>query len=289
MQAVRRRNPIYLMTLLSWLFTYREVLSILLLAPCLAQAAPIEIQAVPRETIEQRLRRFSKSNWTRERELRKIFEEAGCGADRVSEQSVIPEDPPNVACRLPGTTDSTIVVGAHSDLRGGGEGVLDDWSGAALLASLFQTLRASVRQHTFIFVGFTGEEHHMEGSRFYVRQLNAEQAGKIQAMVNLDCIGASSIAVWTEHADARLLTTLYDVGREGRTAVRNVDFVRSYDDAAQFRKRGIPTVSIHSLTGATLHVLHSRRDNLSVIDLDQYEATYRLIAGYLARLDLALE
>jgi Iap family predicted aminopeptidase len=244
---------------------------------------------VSRETIETRLRRFSKSNWTRERELRKIFEEAGCGADRVSEQSVIPEDPPNVACRLPGTTDSTIVVGAHSDLRGGGEGVLDDWSGAALLASLFQTLRASVRQHTFVFVGFTGEEHHMEGSRFYVKELNAEQAGKIRAMVNLDCIGAGSTAVWVRHADPNLLTILYEVAREGRTVVRNVDLVRMWDDAVQFRRHGIPTLSIHSLTGETVHALHSRRDNLSVMNFDQYEASYHMIVSYLFRLDSALE
>jgi Peptidase family M28 len=277
------------MSLLSYPFTYCQVLSILLLAPGLAEAALIEIQAVPRETIEQRLRRFSKSNWTRERELRKLFEEAGCGADQVSEQNVTPKDPPNVACRLPGTTDSTIIVGAHSDLRGGGQGVLDDWSGAALLASLFQTLQTSIRQHTFIFVGFTGEEHHMEGSRFYVRQLSAEQAVKIRAMVNLDCIGAGSTAVWTEHANPKLLTILYEVCHEGRTVVRNVDFVRSYDDAAQFRKRGVATVSIHSLSATTMHILHSRWDNLSVIDLDQYAATYHLIVDYLARLDSALE
>src|SRR5271166_2571939 len=87
MQAVRRRNPIYPMSLLSCRFTYRRVLFILLLTPGLAEGALVEIPAVPRETIEQRLRRFSKSNWARERELRKIFEEAGCGADQVSEQS----------------------------------------------------------------------------------------------------------------------------------------------------------------------------------------------------------
>ena len=276
------------MTTFLRLFACLPVLSILLV-PGVARAAPIEIQAVPRATVEQRLRRFSKNNCTRETELRKIFEEAGCGADLVSEQRVTPEDPPNVVCRLPGTADSTIIVGAHSDLRGGGQGVLDDWGGAALLASLFQALRTSIHKHTFIFVGFTGEEHHMKGSEFYAKQLNAEEAGRIQAMVNLDCIGAGSTAVWTEHADARLLTVLYNVSREGRSAVRNVDLVRMYDDAGQFRKLGIPTVSIHSLTGTTAHILHSGRDNLSIIDLDQYEASYRLIAAYLARLDLVLE
>jgi hypothetical protein len=277
------------MTILPRAFARRHVLCILYIVPGLARASPVEIQAVPRATIEQRLHRFSKSNWTREKELRKIFEEAGCGADRLSEQRVTTDGPPNVVCRLPGSTDSTIIVGAHSDLRGGGQGVLDDWSGAALLASLFQTLRSSTLQHTFIFVGFTGEEHHMKGSGFYVKQLSAAEAGKIRAMVNLDCIGAGSTAVWTHHADRKLLAILYDVGREERSTVRNVDLVRMYDDAMQFRKRRIPTVSIHSLTGDTVHALHHRRDNLSVIDLDQYDASYRLIASYLACLDLTLK
>jgi hypothetical protein len=277
------------MTILSHLLVSLPVLSILSLAPSLAQAVPAEIQAVPPETIEQRLRRFSKNNWTRERQLRKIFEEAGCDAGRVSEQTVTAADPPNVACRLAGSRDSTIIVGAHTDATGRGQGVLDDWSGAALLASLFQTLRGSLRQHTFIFVGFTREEHHRKGSRFYVEQLKAEEAGKVRAMVNLDCIGAGSTAVWTQYADPKLLTLFHDVARDGRFAVRNVDLVGMYDDAAQFRKRKIPTMSIHSVTVDTLHILHSRQDNLSIIDLDQYDASYRLIAAYLARLDLALE
>jgi hypothetical protein len=262
------------MTIHSPLFVCLPLLSILSLAPALAQAVPAEIQVVSPKTIEQRLLRFSKSNWTRERQLRTIFEEAGCGAGRVSEQSVTAEDPPNVACRLAGSTDSAIIVGAHTDAIGGGQGVLDDWSGAALLASLFQALQGSLRQHTFIFVGFTGEEHHGKGSRFYVQQLNAEEASKVRAMVNLDCIGAGSTAVWTRYADPKLLTLFYDVARDGRFSVRNIDFVG---------------MSIHSLTAESLPILHSRRDNLSSINFDQYNASYRLIAAYLARLDLALD
>ena len=98
----------------------------------------------------------------------------------------------------------------------------------------------------------------MKGSGFYVKQRSLEKPGRIGAMVNLDCIGASSTAVWAQHADPKLLTVLYEVAREEGIVVRNVDLVRMYDDAVQFRKRGIPTVSIHSLTGTTVHVLHSR-------------------------------
>jgi len=48
-------------------------------------------------------------------------------------------------------------------------------------------------------------------------------------------------------------------------------------------------MSIHSVTVDTLHIPHSRRNSLSDIDLDQYDASYRLIATYLACPDLALE
>jgi Zn-dependent M28 family amino/carboxypeptidase len=241
------------------------------------------------ETIEHRLRCFSRSNWTREEELRRIFEEAGCSGSRLSEQRVAGGNPPNVACRLPGRTDATIIVGAHSDLRGGGQGVLDNWSGAALLPSLFQSLRGAAPRHTFIFVGFSAEEHHRKGSKFYMKHLSPQEAGHIRAMVNLDCLGAGSAAVWTHHADPELLSALYDAARESSSSLRNVDLVLMYDDAMSFRKHGIPTLSLHSLTRESVHALHSRRDNLSVIDLDSYYASYRLIAAYLVHLDSALE
>jgi hypothetical protein len=255
----------------------------------LAQTPLRELRLVPREIVLRRLQRFSRGNWTRQTELRKIFDEAGCGADRLSEPKATAEDPPNVACLLSGTTGSTIIVGAHSDVKGGGQGVLDDWSGAVLLPSLFQTLRDSSPKHTFVFVAFTAEEHHMRGSGFYVRQLSAIQVGRIRAMVNLECIGAGSTAVWIHHAEPTLLTTLYEVAREGYSPVRNVDFVSMYDDAMQFRKHRIPTLSFHSLTEDTVRLLHTRRDTLSVIDLNYYYASYRLIAAYLAHLDTALE
>jgi hypothetical protein len=265
------------------------ILSLLPVTLGLAQAPNIELRLVPREIIHQRLQRFSRGNWARETELRKIFDEAGCGPARLYEQTVGAEDPPNVVCLLSGTIGSTIIVGAHSDLGGRGQGVLDNWSGASLLPSLFQTIRDSTPKHTFVFVGFTREEHHMLGSGFYVKHLSAKQVGNIRAMVNLDCIGAGSTAVWTHHAEPRLLSTLYEVAQETHSSVRNVDLVLMYDDAMQFRKRRIPTVSFHSLTEDTLRILHARQDNLSAIDFSRYYASYCLVATYLARLDSALE
>jgi len=57
-------------------------------------------------------------------------------------------------------------------------------------------------------------------------------------------------------------------------------------DAEQFSERKIPRITIHSLTQETwnAHILHTSKDKLSAIRLDDYYQTYRLLA-YVAVLD----
>jgi len=68
----------------------------------------------------------------------------------------------------------------------------------------------------------------------------------------------------------------------------NVEQVGS-TDAEQFAERKIPRITIHSLTQATWNarILHTSKDKLSAMRLDDYYQTYRLLAAYLAVLDLA--
>jgi hypothetical protein len=64
----------------------------------------------------------------------------------------------------------------------------------------------------------------------------------------------------------------------------NVDKVGD-DDSHPFMDKGVPVITIHSMTQETWPLLHSRRDNLKAVDLDQYYAAYRLVAFYLKYLD----
>lgn len=61
-------------------------------------------------------------------------------------------------------------------------------------------------------------------------------------------------------------------------------------DSEQFAARKIPSITIHSLTQQTWDagILHSKKDKLSAVRLDDYCQTYRLLATYLALLDTAL-
>jgi hypothetical protein len=66
----------------------------------------------------------------------------------------------------------------------------------------------------------------------------------------------------------------------------NVDGVGN-SDGDSFKRRDIPVITLHSVTNATLGILHSKNDNLSAIRRDDYYNSYKLIAGYLTVLDSA--
>src|SRR5271154_6779236 len=125
-----------------------------------------------RAIVEKRLKSFAADNQTREDIIRGWFAQSGCAKRNLSEQPVKFGLPPNVICVLPGETAAVIVVGAHTDkVVRAGDGVVDNWSGASLLPSLLFSLSSLKRHHTFVFIGFTGEEIGMVGSEYYVEDL----------------------------------------------------------------------------------------------------------------------
>ena len=254
-----------------------------------AAGTTLRVTQLQPSAIVARLEKPPKANAGRELALRAMFEAAGCGRVQLSEQSVRRSDPPNLVCEMPGDSHALIIVGGHLDHVRTGEGVVDDWSGASMLASLYQSLHSVRRKHTFLFIGFTDEEKGLVGSRFYVRHLSQGQRDQIRAMVNLECLGMNPPEVWEDHADARLLADFELVSCSLSIPLRgvNVENVGS-DDAESFRRRKIPTITIHSVTQDTLHVLHSPADNFSAIHMAYYYEAYRLVTDYLAYLDTTL-
>ncbi len=259
--------------------------------PAAAAGAPVTVEfdrARP-EIVKARLERVADGNSKRKATLRALFEEAGC-SEHLTEQKVLRSSLPNVICTLEGTSGSVIVVGAHYDVAEMGWGVVDNWSGASLLPTLYESLRNRPRRHTFLFIGFTDEEKGLVGSRFYASQLTPEEKANILAMINLDTLGLSPTKVWLSHGDKGLAAALNGVARATGLplAAVNVDKVGS-SDSESFARQGIRALTIHSVTQETWPVLHSLKDNMSAVRLDDYYGSYRLIAAYLAYLDVQLE
>ncbi len=249
----------------------------------------LNFQEIAPRILEQRLKSAPRNNEERAKTLRAMFRAAGCGSTDLAEQLVHKGKPPNIICKLPGETSGLIIVGAHLDHVRRGDGIVDDWSGASLLPSLYQSLRPQSRRHTFLFIGFTEEEKGRRGSKFYVKTLASGFVRRIRAMVNLECLGMNPPEVWADHAAPALLAALDRVAQAMGTYFPRVDLERvGYDDAVSFRHRNVPTITIHSLSQDKLRVLHSPQDNLSAEHLNDYDDSFRLIAAYLAYLDRVL-
>ncbi len=248
--------------------------------------AQVHFERLQEEVISSRFHEISRKNSERERILRRLFDEAGCMGPQVSEQAVKGTKIPNVICTLPGLSDHMIVVGAHFDQVESGMGAVDNWSGASLLPSLFQSLSREPRKHTFVFVGFTDEEKGMVGSRFYVKELSAENLEHIDAMVNMDSLGLNSTEIWLSHADKKLANAAAQVAHAMNLTIAavNVDNVGS-TDSESFRVKKVPSITFHSITTETLPILHSPRDQLAVVNMNHLYESYELMAAYLAFLD----
>lgn len=254
------------------------------LAPVPAQQ--ISYHRVEQSTIEERLKGSPSDNRERQKKLHQLFESAGCTGSALTDAEVEGSTLPNVICKLPGETNSVIVVGAHYDKVTLGLGVVDNWTGAALLASLFESLNDGPRRHTFLFIGFTDEEKGLVGSEGFLQQISSEQRGRIRAMINLDSLGLSPTKVWLSHADKGLAAALNNVAHSMNLPLAgvNVEQVGS-SDSEPFAKRKIPSLTIHSVTQETYPILHSSQDTLAAVHPDDYYATYRLVAAYLSYLD----
>jgi Zn-dependent M28 family amino/carboxypeptidase len=265
-----------------------RVIAVLLLAACVVVAGEtLLFSPVSREVIEARLGRYKGGDQQREVALKEMFKEVGCDGERLSEQKVEGYKLPNVICTLPGTSDRVVIVGAHYDHAEIGEGVIDNWSGASLLPSLYQAVKGAPRTHSFIFIGFSSEERGLRGSRYYAEEMTKEQVAATSAMVNLDTLGLGPAEVWTSHSDKNLTDALLYIAGKMKIPAARMDLERVGADSMPFEKKSIPSITIHSLTAETWNagILHSLKDNSSAMRMDDYYQTYRLLAAYLAYLD----
>src|SRR5882757_1976036 len=173
-----------------------------------AAGEKVKFVPVAKEVIEARVGKYAKQNQEREATLKQLFSDAGCGGDNLSDQRVKESKLPNVVCKLRGSSDRVIIVGAHYDHVAEGDGVVDNWSGASLLPSLYEAIKDVPREHTFLFIGFTDEEKGEIGSRFYAQHMTKEQVSTTDAMVNLDTLGLAPTEVWKSHSDKLLVRAL---------------------------------------------------------------------------------
>lgn len=255
-----------------------------------ASADDFKYRFAPPAMIEKRLRMYEGNNAHRHDTLKKLFEESGCKGDDLKDAPVTKEPIPNVVCTLKGATDRMIIVGAHFDIVDAGYGVVDNWSGASLLPSLYDSLRAHPRDHTFVFIGFSQEEKGLIGSEDYANKMTKEDIERTDAMINMDTLGLGPTAVWANRADKRLTKDILNIAATMDMKLRNINFETvGSTDSESFARKKIAVLTVHSITPQTNKYLHSPDDKIDHIDLQEHYKTYKLMTKYLAYIDKVVE
>ena len=261
-----------------------RVLPVLVLALSTAGLADTVIYVrIHRPLIEQRLKLAPETKLDRLILLRTLFEQAGCKANQISEQEVPDQDLPNMICTLPGSNEGTIVVGVRADYKARGPESAVDWSGLAMLPLLAESLNATPRRCTLVFVAFTGHDKHLRGASWYVEQLSAAEKASVRAMVDLDTIGRTLPVFALGQDDTVMADLLVAAARALRLnytplKTAETDSDEALGDAKPFQRAHIPAIALQS----------SRKAAKAGVDIDAYEDTYRMLCVYLVYLERAL-
>ena len=244
---------------------------------------------VPQAKVEQRFSSGPQKNKDRMEQMVKLFESAGCTGENLQLQRVSGEKLSNVICIKPGASESRIVIGAHFDCIEKGRGVIDNWSGASMLPSLFESLNQVTRQHTLVFVAFSDEEKGLIGSHHFVSKLKREDREQIRAMINLDSLGTGPTKVEVVRGDKELINAIGMVAGSLKLPLAAVNLHQvGRSDSDSFQDAKIPALSVHSLTADTFKVLHNSRDNWDAVKMEDYYLSYRLMTALVAYLDQTL-
>ncbi len=100
----------------------------------------------------------------------------------------------NVVVTQKGTTDKTLIVGAHYDSAVAGsdykllEALDDNASGSGVLSELVKNLDGIETEHNIEFVAFGAEEGGLNGARAFAAALTPEQRANALGMINLDSL-----------------------------------------------------------------------------------------------------
>lgn len=216
------------------------------------------------------------TNQQRAEQLKTWFEETGCTGNALRTEPVDGAQGPNVICELKGKSSDAIVIGAHYDLPSSAVRPFDDWSGAALLANLYHCLSSQARQHTIIFAAFADSGNHTQGAEEFTGHLK-----NVRVMVNLDALGLSPPKVWSSNSDKQLVKEFMTMVYALKIPASQVDIdLAGATDSHPFAARGIPEITVHSLTRQNLL---SRAENK--LNSRNYYNAYRLLCGYIAYLD----
>ena len=150
--------------------------------------------------------------------IQTVFEEMGYSVERQPFSFTTEEgeqlNSTNLIALKQGASPQEFVIGAHYDSSDEADGADDNASGVAVLLAIAQYLSEIPPTYTIRLIAFGAEENDLNGSRYYVSQLNSVEIENILYMINLDSLiaettptytGAQAVRVTSESGSATML------------------------------------------------------------------------------------
>ncbi len=253
-------------------------------APVAAPKQAAAADAVSQADLVAMLRDAPAENPKRAEKLAELFRSAGL-KDIALQPIPGCQGRANVVARLPAGTDRTFIIGAHLDHSSAGAGIIDDWTGVAVMVGLARSLAKSPRRHAWVFAGFDMEEAGRVGSRHFVAAMPAEERRRVRAMVNLECLGVSGMKVWmTGSADA-LESLARQAAARGSFPLTFRELHGVTADSDSFMAAGIPAITLDSLDAADFRLIDSPLDRFEAVRPERLYEQFKFILKYVQALD----
>ena len=192
----------------------------------------------------------------------------------------------NLIGYIPGTSEKIIVVSAHYDHLGGmGKdtyfpGANDNASGVSQLLSLAKYFAAHPHRYSMVFIGFSGEEAGILGSKYFSEH-PLIPLSNIRFLVNLDLNGTGDEGMMVVNAtihpkEFNLLQQLNNlhhyfvkIGSRGKAA---------NSDHYWFTQLGVPAFYMYTLGG--IKAYHDVFDISKTLPLNKYNSLFKLLVGF---------
>lgn len=219
--------------------------------------------------------------------VKKLFIAAGAKPDDIKVEEFKKGKVSNLVVTKKGTTDETIIVGAHYDRTDDGCGVVDNWTGIVVLANVYRSMAPTTTKKTYKFVAFDAEEKGLVGSEQMVKAMTEEERNKTCSMVNFDSFGQALPMALRSVASSKMLKLARDTAKENDMKFVDVEIAGASADSRSFMNKKIPAITISGLGGRWQHVLHTSGDKVSAVNMDSVYIGYRFSLIYVAKLEQA--
>lgn len=198
----------------------------------------------------------------------------------------------NICGMVRGTTkpDSFIVFSAHYDHLGGMgadnyfPGANDNASGVSQLLSLAKYYAANPQPYSMVFIGFSGEEAGLLGSKYFSEHPLINLAN-IRFLVNMDILGTGDEGIMV--VNATVYPKEFNLLRELNTTGKYLPKINSRGKAANsdhywFTEKGVPAFYMYTMGG--IKAYHDVFDISKTLPLNGYNGVFKLLTVFVNEL-----